>query len=401
MEQPFEAAGSSYRVQMKNSMWTDPPPECQGKRRRAAAFGVACSVTLMLQGTIKSSADTVDGGKLRLGPRDSATVYWVGHSLIEAKAPTANGEMDLMTLVGTLARAKGLRYEMGDHTLWGSPLSALWRGKPHSYDRDASAMVEKRRQFEAEAGKYDSMVLTEVIPVKRALDNEYSAHYVRRFYCTLKSANPQAQIYLYESWVNLQGGDPHAGYPPAHLFNWRDEMRAARAAWETLADAASQPKVTEPGWLSSFWPSTTNAGCDVTDPIFIVPVGRAMLALADRIASPEPGDAFELPTGARLAMTDLFANPYLADETGPGGQDRQAPVRRLRDPSKPHDDIHPGAIGIYFNALVHFATLYRQSPEGLPDFEALGPAVSRTLKCIAWDVVASDPRAGVGAAEHC
>ena len=100
----------------------------------------------------------------RLGPANALSVVWVGHSLIETKVQTARGEVDLVSTVADFARHGGLSYNQLQHTLWGSPLSALWRGSPHSYEHDAAAMVGRREAFEREAQNYDTMVLTDVVP---------------------------------------------------------------------------------------------------------------------------------------------------------------------------------------------------------------------------------------------
>lgn len=340
----------------------------------------------------EGAAVDIDWARQRQGPKASASVYWVGHSLVEHKSATTEGVLDLMSLVGTFAKAKGLGYEMGDHTLWGSPLSALWRGRPHAYDRDASPMVEKRKRFQSgEAAKYDTLVLTDGVPVSKAIEYEYSPYYVRRFYCAIKTANPAARVYLYENWVNFDGPEDQAG-----RFDWRQVMRAERTAWEELAEIARKPSVIRPSWRSFIWPATSDGGCRVSDPIFIIPVGQALLALAERLERPRAGDMFELPGGQRLAMTDLVVNPYVKRPgIRPEDVSAQNTARILRDPEKPHDDIHLTAIGIYFVSLVHFATIYRQSPTGLSPIAVLGEGAARTLSCIAWETVISDPRAGV------
>jgi hypothetical protein len=336
-------------------------------------------------------------------PRSSATVYWVGHSLLETKAETNTGPIDIMSLVGAFARSKGLEYEMQDHTLWGASLSALWRGRPHSYERDASSMVERRQRFEAEAKNFDTLVLTEAIPLGPVLKNEYSAYYLRLFYCAIKAANPNARVYLYQTWVNLQEGDANALSRSASGVEWRTEMSTQRAGWEWLADAARKPKVTMPSWHSRLWPAKTDMGCQSDDPIFMVPVGQAMIALADLLESLEADEKIMLANGSPLTLEDLFANPYIENKharreasiEGPQSSTERADKAELRDPSKPHDDIHPSAIGIYFAALVHFSILYGQSPIGLPDTIGLGDLAAGTLQSVAWKSVISDRRTGV------
>jgi hypothetical protein len=338
------------------------------------------------------------------------SVFWVGHSLIEQKASSEWGEVDLMSMVGLFARDRGLGYRTEGHVLWGSPVSALWRGRPHGYARDASSMVPRREAFERDAKHYDTMVLTEGLPVEKALRHEYSAYYIRMFYCTLKRANPSARVYLYQTWVNLQAGDAGGGYPPIERFDWVAEMASQRTTWERLADSASRPGVRQPTSFDRIgWVSSTDAGCSTDDPILLVPVGNVLVRIGQRIAKPEPADDFRLASGDTMTLADLFSNPYVNwPRDWPLRQSAESAdlqtVRtglKLRDPSKPHDDIHSSQLGIYVAALTHFATLYRQSPRGLRHPAWIGDGAARTLQCITWEVVSRDPRAGVGATSAC
>lgn len=333
----------------------------------------------------------------------SASVYWVGHSLMETKATSQWGQIDLMTMVGVMAKARGVSYRMGDHTLWGTPLSGNWRGRPHTYDRDASAMVAKREAFERDAASYDTLVATEVIPAATSVKGgEFSAYYLRRFYCTLKTANPRARVFLYQSWINFQGGGSASGI--SSLSEWRSAMARERAAWIELAETASRPDVRSPGphrWLDKIgWNTRSDAGCRTEDPILIVPVGDALVRIFDRTVAPKPGDIFQRTDGSSFEASDFFANPYLEPAGSPSAS-RTPGGRRLRHSDKPHDDIHPSLDGIYIAALVHFAALYRQSPVGLPHPAHMGEGLARTLQCIAWQTVNEDPLAGVSRTSGC
>lgn len=64
------------------------------------------------------------------------------------------------------------------------------------------------------------------------------------------------------------------------------------------------------------------------------------------------------------------------------------------------DDIHLNDLGYYLVALAHYATLYRQSPEGLPyqllredgtPADAPSPELAREMQRITWQVVSSSP----------
>jgi hypothetical protein len=152
-----------------------------------------------------------------------------------------------------------------------------------------------------------------------------------------------------------------------------------------------------------------DAGCTITDPVWIVPVGAVFVELSRRFANPLPGDTFELATRQRLAMTDLFQNPYVNwPLQWPLAAARPMSELKVivggltrRDPTKPHDDIHASWLGIYVAALTHFATLYGQSPEGLRYPAWIGPTIARTLQCIVWSVVVNDPQSGVHKAVGC
>lgn len=368
-------------------------------------LGAELAAALLL-GAHASRAEGKIGGGV---PVTSISIVWAGHSLINTKVPSDGGDLDLMSTVGSLARERGLGYEMVDHTFSGVPMSALWRGRPHSYPRDAGEMVVKREALERNASRYNALVVTEALPLQAALANESSVYYLRLFYCALKRANPAAQVFLYESWIHLHGSDRFAGFPPIQRFDWRAEMIAQRGRWEWLADKALAAVVPKPGWLASIGlDATSDGGCKPTDPILIVPVGRALVGLADRLATPKDGDVWAQADGRRIELSDFFANPYVnLPKEWPlrGTQSAEAKSSAaalvLRHPMQPLDDIHLTAIGIYFVALVHFSTLYRQSPVGLAAPAAVGTKLARTMQCIAWSVVVANPRSGVHGREDC
>ena len=245
---------------------------------------------VMLTKISLASDAMIDWQRQRLGPRDSLRVYWVGHSLMETQVDTSEGKLRLLEMVGLMAKTQGLAYAMGDHTLWGAPLSLQWRGRPHSHARSVPEMAERRRLFETQAGSYDAIVLTETIPVGAAMKYEYSSYYLQQFYCTLMEANPEARVYLYESWVHLQALSPYGNYPSPHLYDWRERMVQERLLWERLADEASTATIPKPGWLARLTAvfRSSAPACKSHAPIFMVPVGTAMVELYDRLREPRP-----------------------------------------------------------------------------------------------------------------
>lgn len=329
----------------------------------------------------------------KLGPKSALSVLWAGHSLMEQTASSSWGEVDLMSVVARFAESRGLSHTATNHTLFGSPLSALWRGKPHGYDRDASEMVAKREDFIRNAARYDTLVLTEVVPVAATHATEFTPYYVRLFACALWQANPEGRVYLYQTWVHFQGSHKSDDTLLPEGYDWRAEMTAERTHWDALAERASSPPVDAPHWLSKLgWHKRSDGGCADRRPIYLVPVGSALQSLAERLEAPVLGDHFVWPDSTPFRMIDMVANPIVESASGSFGD----PVgRRARDPSRLADDIHASLAGIYFSALVHFATLYRQTPAGLPYPDEIGEPLARTLACIAWQTVISDPRSGV------
>lgn len=372
---------------------------------------MVAGIGLLAGSPFKEAAATPRNGPSAMNsPTLERSVFWVGHSLVEQKAQSEWGEIDLMGLVGLFAKQRHVGYRSEPHALWGSPVSALWRGRPHSYSRDASAMVAPRKAFQTKADRYDTLVVTEALPIERVIDTEYSDYYIRLFYCALKAGNPAGRVFIYQTWVNLQAGDPGAGFGPPDRFDWRGRMKQSRRAWDTLAERVASGSVRRPTTFDRIgWRSMTDAGCANKDPVSIIPVGDVFLRLAERLGAPRPEDAFTLADGRRLAIEDLFSNPYidwpenwpLSDGSSADAIKAQLASLTLRDPTRAHDDIHLSLLGIYMAALTHFATLYGQSPVGLMHPKSLGPDLARTLQCITWEVVRSEIRAHAGEKAEC
>ena len=187
------------------------------------------------------------------------------------------------------------------------------------------------------AEPFDVLVLTEAIPLATQIQWGDSAGNAGRFLALAYEQNPNVQAYLYETWHSLTVDD------------WRAQLDTDRALWASIVTSVN----------------ATHAGRDM----LLVPGGRAMAALYDRI------EAGGLP--GITSIQDLFA-----------------------------DDIHLTDTGWYFIAMVQYATIFRRSPVGLPaaTTNRFGQAISPppagavpVMQEIAWQVVLSDPLAGVAA----
>jgi hypothetical protein len=335
-----------------------------------------------------------------LPPPNSLRVLWVGHSLMNHRDPHGDPPENVLEVVGRFASERGLRYEPVDHTLFGSPLSLLWRGRPHSYRRDEPDMKRRREHiFASEAPPLDALVLTEGLPVSRSLEAEHSAYYLQAFRCAALKKNPQVRVYLYESWSHLEASDPDGDYPAPSTYDLLERLVADRAYYERVADLASTGRVGEPGAWARVGRLFGSAADCPPGPVYLVPVGAAFRKLGEELREHHWPSA-----GGRLTLRDLFANPRLQWPDGwprpkalPPEQERRAiAALPLRHPGEDHDDIHPSRLGTYVAALVHFATLYGRPPEGLLASQSWLPEVTaRRIEEIVWQVVVAEPRTGV------
>jgi hypothetical protein len=331
---------------------------------------------------------------------ENLSVYWVGHSLMEAKTDSSFGHGSMMDIFESFVRSRGIGYRKGDHTLWGAPLSLQWSGVAHSNKREVPRQKTLREKFELNASRYDALILTETVPISNALKHDFSAYYLRQFYCTFISANPGGAIYLYESWRGIQYlPDFPDGDRIKTRKQWASEMVEDRQLWNTLASNAASGKVKKPGIVSRLLDLVDmghSVECAGDTPIRIIPVGSALVRLEEELNSPASPFHFKLPDGARLELTDLFSNPYRhwpADDDA--NDSRASGNRELIDPERNWDEIHASAIGMYFAALVTYATVLGETPVGLSPMEEIGPEASRSLQEIAWLVVSSDSLTGV------
>lgn len=333
------------------------------------------------------------------GPVDSLRVIWVGHSLLNARDDHRPNAENVLEKIASFARARGDAYESFDHTLFGVPLSLLWRGRPHSYDRDEPQMREQRRELFASDDSWDAIVLTEGIPIDLSETREHSAYYLQRFYCALLADSPDARVYFYESWPHLQASDPDAHYGPVHQWRWEDEVELVRPVWDRIADQAATGSVVGPELedrVKRFF-GPVDGQCEHDTPIFAIPVASAMRALAIRLKEPH-----SWMLGPRsLAIEDLFVNPYEdwpadwpTDEAlGDERVQQMLDGLRLRYEDEELDDVHPSDLGVYFASLVTYSVLYGKTPEGLPGPGSLTGLAQ--LQRFVWEHVHDDPRTGV------
>jgi hypothetical protein len=211
-------------------------------------------------------------------------ILFVGHSLVGPTLP------DLV--------AAGL-------DLMGEPAvvqAQVINGAPLAYGWDHSDQAEGVDGRAALAEGVTDLILTEAIPLAGQVQWNDSAGAVARWAGAARAGNPDARVWVYETWHSLASG-PGAQVPddPGGEVPWRQRIDDDLANWLAIAG----------------------------DEARLIPAGQAMGRLADQIAA-----------GAVPGLTDI------------------------RDVFS--DDIHPNGKGLYFVAMVQIAAITGRSPEGLP-----------------------------------
>ncbi|WP_323040301.1 hypothetical protein [Gemmobacter sp.] len=246
-----------------------------------------------------------------------AEVLFIGHSLI---GPVLPG------MVERAAAAQGLELRAETQLIPGAPLRWNW---DHSAEGQGT---DGRRRLDA--GGIDHLVLTEALPLANHLEWSDSAGYARQWAQAAWAANPDAQVWIYETWHSLDSGSGRVidhdalGHVP-----WQQRIADDWASWQGLA-AAAGPQVR------------------------VIPAGQAMARLADEIGK-----------GTVPGLTD---------------------IREVFS-----DDIHPNDRGRYLVAMVMHASLTGRDPRGLParlvrqwqTRAVVTDAMARRMQDIAWEVV--------------
>ena len=227
---------------------------------------------------------------------------------------------------------------VSEHIVNGAPLDYIWNN-PNSdeYGR------YRANAFEAlGSGDVDVFVMTERVPISETVEWHTPSLYASNFYNLAMDTNQQTQVYLYETWADIRSG---TGVDVEHDYNdhipWRDRLEQDLALWEGIvADVNAQR---DPGDTE----------------MLLIPAGQAMARMYDAIeAGTVPGIT---------DISDLFG-----------------------------DSIHMNALGLYFVAQVHYATIFAADPAGLPTalvdqwdqpFDVPPAALAAVMQEIAWETV--------------
>jgi hypothetical protein len=232
---------------------------------------------------------------------------------------------------------------------WGTPLKAHWEPGEEIFGFDTENDHPRYRNAKdaLNSGQYDVVVLTEMVEIKDAIKYHNAPEYLHRWAEFARKGNPDARLYLYETWHNT---DDPAGW----LTRIDQDLKTH---WED--------QVLLPGM----------ARTAPVQPIYVIPAGQVMARFVQEVETRGGVDNIADRYG-------LFAR-----------QDDGTP-----------DTIHLNDLGAYLIALTHYAVLYHRSPVGVPfelqradgtKADAPGPAAARLMQDVVWQVVTNYPKTGV------
>ena len=270
-------------------------------------------------------------------PEGPLRVYHLGHSLVGRDMPAM------------LAQLAGAGHRYHSQLGWGTSLREHWEPDLEINGFEAENAHDRflPARDALSSGDYDAVVLTEMVEIRDAVRYHDSAEYLARSAGLNWDANPEARIYLYETWHNT---DDEMGW----LARIDNDLRAY---WQ---DRVKYPAL-----------AATDA------PIHLIPAGQVMAAFV-RAVEARGGVA------GIASVDDLFAV----------------------NPDGTPDTIHFNDLGAYLVALTHLAVLYHRNPIGAPTelrradgTPATAPSAeaAELMQHVVWEVVTRHPETGVAA----
>lgn len=302
--------------------------------RRLPAFAL---MFLSACGLVRCAPDPVDQATIDRvyakplePPEGPVSVYFIGHSLIARDMPAMLQQLS----------PEGHRYE--SQLGWGAELEAHWEPDVEIAGHDVENNHPRFREAHdaVGSGEYDAVVLTEKVSLTDAIKYHDPWHYLSLWAEKVWQANPNARVYLYETWHEISAPEGWLNKIDSDLPTLWEREIVDRALAQTQAKR----------------------------PIYIIPAGQVMARFVRELEMRGGIDGL-------TSEKDLFS-----------------------------DTIHPNDLGFYLVALTHYAAIYGRSPVGLPyrldradgtKATPPGPEAARLMQEIVWEVVSSYPRSGV------
>lgn len=188
-------------------------------------------------------------------------------------------------------------------------------GSPLQYNWEKSNVENKgwgtAAKPAAEKGEFDTLILTEAVPLDNHLKYSNSTKHLKNFHELFSSHPNFDNAYLYETWHCIGSGTAKGcAYDQNDDKKWEDRLKDDLKKWEDLAAAAKISK------------NESNVR-----EVKLIPAGQGMFKLKSAI------DAGKI--SGKASIKDVFL-----------------------------DDIHLTNFGNYYVALIMYSVIYGESPEG-------------------------------------
>ncbi|MEN3150763.1 hypothetical protein ABCW43_26005 [Neorhizobium sp. IRAMC:178] len=281
-------------------------------------------------------SDVASSQEIRPGdaPPNSAQIFFTGHSLIDNPLPN---------WVEMIARSRGKNIAWEQQIVIGSPLryrtrgdndqDLSWAGYRYGKNRNGDQMdvvEELLRPRRITTGRpYDTVVAAENHHLLNMIVWENAIAYLRHFHDRLLDGNPKGRTLYVHTWLGVDKDNPAP---------WLEHETNASVVWQCVAEKVKLTLQAEkrPANLS------------------VVPAGTALVELVKRTVD---GKVVGLTGSTREKLDRIF-----------------------------RDEVHLTDMGIYFVAAVHYASIYRQSPEGAAAPPTVPRDLAKELQKIAWAV---------------
>jgi hypothetical protein len=265
-------------------------------------------------------------------------MFFSGHSLTDNPLPD---------YVASIAQSLSTTAWWNQQNVVGSPIRIRTRGDningtnftgySNGKNRSGSGMnvINELRQPATISGqRYDTLIITERHDFINVLMWEDTVRYTRHFHERLIEGNPQSNTYLYHAWYSV----PNKSNPS----NWVSYERAVAPAWQCVATRINQSIQSE----------------GRADRVVYMPTGLALASLVER-ATQGAGVAGVTGSSVRETVDRIFS-----------------------------DDVHLTDMGVYYMALVNYASVYRRSPVGAWAPAGISATQAQSLQAVAWQAVA-------------
>lgn len=268
------------------------------------------------------------------GEVDSARIFYSGHSLMDNPLPDF---VELLTDLPTWNQQNIPGSPLRVRTLGNSSNPSSVEGYGLGKDRDGNVdnldvIAELSNPQTLGAGeRYDTLVITERNDLEGVIWWEQTLPLLRDYHDRLLAGNPDASTLFYHSWNSIN---------PDNMDAWFAHEKEALGGWEC-----------------------------VTDKIRLNLVSEGL-----------PGNIKALPAGA--ALVDLVERILAGDNIIQGSDSEK--LNQIFS-----DDVHLTDLGAYYIANVTYASIFNQSPVGLPAPNNIASNVATAFQELAWNFVSN------------